>query len=81
MIGCDDGYGRSADDQPGHRRGTDEWFGWQAVFWAPFYFGAATMLLAWGDMGRDGVPPISPPQYLANTPELLRALLLCLAAA
>lgn len=34
----------------------DEWFGWEAVFWALFVLGAATMLLAWADMGETAVP-------------------------
>ncbi len=34
----------------------DEWFGWEAVFWALFVLGAATMLLAWGDMGETAIP-------------------------
>jgi DHA1 family bicyclomycin/chloramphenicol resistance-like MFS transporter len=34
----------------------DEWFGWQAVFWALFTLGAATMLLAWADLGETAAP-------------------------
>jgi DHA1 family bicyclomycin/chloramphenicol resistance-like MFS transporter len=52
----------------------DEWFGWQAVFWALFVLGAATMLLAWGDMGETAMPSTkSLTAQFGEYPELLRS--------
>ncbi|KIN71621.1 Drug resistance transporter, Bcr/CflA family [Sulfitobacter guttiformis KCTC 32187] len=52
----------------------DEWFGWQAVFWALFALGAATMLLAWADMGETAQASTkSLTAQFREYPELLRS--------
>ncbi|WP_298861113.1 multidrug effflux MFS transporter [uncultured Sulfitobacter sp.] len=52
----------------------DEWFGWQAVFWALFVLGGATLLLAWADMGETALPSDkSLTAQFREYPELLRS--------
>ena len=52
----------------------DEWFGWQAVFWALFVLGGLTMLLAFADMGETAVPSTkSLTAQFGEYPELLRS--------
>jgi DHA1 family bicyclomycin/chloramphenicol resistance-like MFS transporter len=52
----------------------DELFGWTAVFWALFLLGAATLYLAWSDMGETAVTSgKSLMQQFAEYPELLRS--------
>lgn len=52
----------------------DEWFGWQAVFWALFVLGAGTWLLAWADMGETALPSDkSLTAQFREYPELLRS--------
>ncbi|MGB5865715.1 MAG: multidrug effflux MFS transporter [Sulfitobacter sp.] len=52
----------------------DEWFGWQAVFWALFIMGAMTLWLAWSDMGETARPSDkSLTAQFAEYPELLRS--------
>ncbi len=52
----------------------DEWFGWQAVFWALFVLGGGTWLLAWADMGETALPSDkSLTAQFREYPELLRS--------
>lgn len=52
----------------------DEWFGWQAVFWALLLLGGATWLLAWADMGETALPSEkSLTAQFREYPELLRS--------
>lgn len=52
----------------------DEWFGWQAVFWALFLIGGIIWLLAWYDMGETALPTDkSLTAQFAEYPELLRS--------
>ena len=52
----------------------DHWFGWKAVFWALIVMGAATMWLAWTDMGETARPSSkSLTAQFAEYPELLRS--------
>ncbi|QUJ77056.1 multidrug effflux MFS transporter [Sulfitobacter albidus] len=52
----------------------DEWFGWQAVFWALFAMGLGTAVLAWFDMGETAIPSSkSITQQFAEYPELFRS--------
>ncbi|UWR25448.1 multidrug effflux MFS transporter [Sulfitobacter sp. S223] len=52
----------------------DQWFGWESVFWALFLLGAATMWLAWSDMGETAVRSTkSLTAQFAEYPELLRS--------
>lgn len=52
----------------------DEWFGWQAVFWALLLLGGLTGLLAWSDMGETAVPSTkSLGAQFGEYPELLRS--------
>jgi DHA1 family bicyclomycin/chloramphenicol resistance-like MFS transporter len=52
----------------------DHWFGWEAVFWALFLLGAATLWLAWVDMGETAVTSTkSLTAQFAEYPELLRS--------
>ncbi|MEH6646801.1 multidrug effflux MFS transporter [Sulfitobacter sp.] len=52
----------------------DHWFGWEAVFWALFLMGAATLWLAWSDMGETAITSTkSLTAQFAEYPELLRS--------
>lgn len=52
----------------------DSLFGWQAVFWALFGLGAATLWLAWSDMGETARPSTKTmTAQFAEYPELLRS--------
>jgi DHA1 family bicyclomycin/chloramphenicol resistance-like MFS transporter len=52
----------------------DEFFGWRSVFWALFVMGAATLYLAWADMGETAITSgKSLAAQFGEYPELLRA--------
>jgi len=52
----------------------DELFGWKSVFWALFVMGAATLWLAWSDMGETAVASgKSLRAQFGEYPELLRS--------
>lgn len=52
----------------------DEWFGWQAVFWALLLMGGMTLFLAWSDLGETARPSTkSLTAQFAEYPELLRS--------
>jgi len=52
----------------------DEFFGWQAVFWALFVLGASVLALAFFDMGETAIPSDkSLTAQFAEYPELLRS--------
>ncbi|MEQ6247329.1 multidrug effflux MFS transporter [Sulfitobacter sp. HNIBRBA3233] len=52
----------------------DEWFGWEAVFWALFVAGALTLVLAWFDMGETAIRSGKTlTQQFGEYPELLRS--------
>ncbi|MEH6520944.1 multidrug effflux MFS transporter [Sulfitobacter sp.] len=52
----------------------DEWFGWQAVFWALLLIGGIIWMLAWADMGETALPSNkSLTAQFSEYPELLRS--------